>query len=353
MLGPLRRAALALPWLVLVALLLPSVAAPTAAAGEGKASPSAVAPAGSGSGSEGTASPETSVERVVSMNPSLTAMLLALGAGEVLVGVDAYSARSQPQVEDLPRVGGLADPDLEAVVALRPELVVLVPSFEQRDFRVRLRELGIPVRAFDPKSFEEVLATIRALGEAVGREEAAAGRVEAIRRARREVRAAVAERPRPRTVLVLQRDPLFVVGRGSFIDQMLRAAGAENLGAGLDAAYPRVTLEWLVAGAPEVILDASADARPAAEYWSRLPSLPAVRDGRVVALGPGVATLPGPWLDRALWELARGVHGEELGAEAEPDAVGGRDADVGPAADQEDRAAEAPGDLAAERGSRP
>jgi len=347
--GPPRRVALVLARLVLAALVLAPVATAPATAGEGPASPPpAAAPTETGPGAQGRPAPETAVTRVVSMNPSLTAILLALGAGEVLVGVDAYSARSQPQVEDLPRVGGLADPDLEAVVALRPELVVLVPSFEQRDFRVRLRELGIPVRAFDPKSFDEVLATIGALGEAVGREQAAAGRVEAIRRARREVRAAVAERPRPRTVLVLQRDPLFVVGRGSFIDQMLGAAGAENLGAELDAAYPRVTLEWLVAGAPEVILDASADARPAAEYWSRLPSLPAVREGRVVALGPGVATLPGPWLDRALWELARGVHGEALDSGAEAAAAD---------ADPEGSAAEgsgsgAPRGLAADRGPR-
>jgi len=323
---PLRCCLLALGLLALGLTTPPGVAEPRA--GQGAAEPweAEGAPKAEGAASEAprSAAPGATgalAQRVVSMNPSLTAILLALGAGDVLVGVDAYSARAEPRVAGLPRVGGLADPDLEAVVALRPDLVVLVPSFEQRDFRVRLRELGVPVRAFDPKSFEEVLGTIRALGRAVGRPEAAAARLEAIRRARREVRAGVSERSRPRTVLVLQRDPLFVVGRGSFIDEMLRVAGAENLGAELDAPYPRVALEWLVAREPEVILDASAAGVPAAEYWSRLPSLPAVREGRVVALGPGVATLPGPWLDRALWELARAVHGP--GLEAPPGAPAG------------------------------
>ena len=271
-------------------------------------------PAASGRAEEALA--RGPAERVVSLNPSLTAVLLAIGARERLVGVDDYSARSQPGLEGLPRVGGLATPDLEAVVALRPDLVALVTSFEQRHFRARLREVGIPVLELNPYTFEEVLGSIRRLGEAVGRGDAAAERVAAIERARREVEAAVAGRPRPRVVLVIQREPLFLVGRGSFIDEMLRAAGAENLGAELDERYPRVALEWLVARAPEVILDAADDPAPAAEFWSRLPSLPAVRDGRVVGLGPGTTTLPGPWLDRALWTLARALHGDDAGRAA-------------------------------------
>jgi ABC-type Fe3+-hydroxamate transport system substrate-binding protein len=256
--------------------------------------------------------------RVVSMNPSLTAILLALGARDALVGVDDYSRKSQPGLDGVPAVGGLANPGLESVVALEPDLVVVVPSVEQRGFRTRLREMGIRVLELNPYAFEEVLETILGLGEAVGRRGAAEARVAAIRRARREVEEAVRDLPRPTVVLVLQREPLFVVGRGSFIDSMLGAAGALNLGAALDERYPRVALEWLVARAPEVLLDASEDAAPAARYWARLPSLPAVREGRVAALDRGTATLPGPWLDEALWILARVVHGPALGRGAAP-----------------------------------
>ncbi len=256
-------------------------------------------------------------ERVVSMNPSLSAILVALGAREVLVGVDAWSKESRDDLGDLPSVGGLSNPSLERVVALRPDLVVVVPSFEQRDFRAQLRGVGVPVLELDPKSWDEVLATIHALGDAVGRRAEADARVAAIAAARAEVESAVADRARPRTVLVLQREPLFVVGRGSFIDEMLGAAGADNLGAGLEGPYPRAGLEWLVAAAPEVLLDSSTDPTPAADYWSRWQSLPAVRNGRVVGLGPGTATLPGPWLDRALRILARAVHGDVV-AESAP-----------------------------------
>jgi len=258
--------------------------------------------------------------RVVSLNPSFTRILVAIGARDALVGVDDFSARAEPAAAALPRVGGLYSPSLESVVALAPDLVVLVPSVEQQAFRARLEALGIEVLGLDPAphGFDAVLEAIEALGRRVGREEAARARIDAIRRTRDAVRRATAGRPRPRAVFVLQREPLFVVGRGSFLDEMIGLAGADNLGAALGEPWPRASLEWLVAQAPEVLLDSDDDAQPAREFWSRWPSLPAVTHGRVVALDEGAVTLPGPDLDRALLLLARALHGDELAVEAAP-----------------------------------
>jgi ABC-type Fe3+-hydroxamate transport system substrate-binding protein len=248
--------------------------------------------------------------RVVSLNPSLTAIVVALGAEDALVGVDSFSAREEPAVAGLPTVGGLYNPSLEAVVALDPDLVVFVPTAEQRDFQRRLAELEVGVEAYDPVSFEDVLGTILRLGERVGREVAAKERVAAIRAARRAAETRAAGLPRPRTLLILQREPLFVVGRGSFVDEMLAAAGAENLGRAFDEPWPRVSREWLLAAAPELIIDGSDVAGDALAYWSKWPSLPAVRDGRVVAVPQGSVALPGPWLDRSLERLAALLHPE-------------------------------------------
>ncbi len=250
--------------------------------------------------------------RVVSMNPSLTAILLALGAGSSLVGVDAFSARQQESVRELPSVGGLFNASLEAVVGLEPDLVVLVPGIEQRDFRERLEGLGIPVLVLPNTDFEAVLRSIEVLGARVGRADAARRRVAEIRRARDRVAAATRDLPHPRTVLVIQREPLYLIGVGSFVDEMLRAAGAKNVAAEFGSPYPRVSLEWLLASAPEVILDSSDDPEPAATYWARWPSLPAVRAGRVLPVAQGAVTLPGPYLDRSLVTLARALHGDEL-----------------------------------------
>jgi len=242
----------------------------------------------------------------VSLNPSLTAMALALGARAQLVGVDDFSARQEPAVARLPRVGGLYDPSLEAVVALRPDLVMLVPSAEQRGFQQRLAALGIPRFVANPVSYDEVLATIAAVGARLGREREAEVRVAALRAARERAETASADRPRVRALLVLQRDPLFVAGAGSFVDDMLRAAGAQNLGAALAGPWPRASREWLLAAQPDVLIDSTDEPEPASQFWARWPSLRA----RVVTLPAGAVTLPGPRLDSALALLEAALHGE-------------------------------------------
>lgn len=246
--------------------------------------------------------------RIVSLNPSLTQILLALGARDRIVGVDDFSGRLQPEVAQLPRVGGLFNPSLEAIVALEPDLVVLVPSAEQRALREQLEGLEIAVLATPNVSLEELLASIEQIGARIGRAEAARSRVDELRRA---LASAPASAPRVRAVLVLQRDPLFIAGRGSFLDALLAAAGAQNLGAVFSDPYPRVADEWLLSAAPDVILDASDDPEPAARYWTRWPSLPAVAQGRVIALAASEITMPGPHLDRALRALRRALGGPE------------------------------------------
>ena len=252
-------------------------------------------------------------ERIISLNPSLTAILVALGAGDSIVGVDDYSAEQIPAVAGLPRVGGLFSPSLEAVVTLRPDRVVLVPSSEQRNFRGRLEALGVPVTGFSNIRFEEVLSNIRQLGRLVGREAQAEARIEAIERARDAARQLAERKTSPRVLVVLQRDPVYVVGGGNFIQEMLETLGARNPAAEFSDPYPRVAAEWVVANAPDVLIDLSPDRAEAVNHWSRWPSLPAVATGRVVALEAELISMPGPGLDRAFEALAKGLYGESAG----------------------------------------
>jgi len=245
--------------------------------------------------------------RIVSMNPSLTSILVTLDAADALVGVEEHAARVHAELASLPVVGGLFNPSLEAVVALEPDLVILVPSVEQRDFRTRLEALGIEVLSLPNISVEEILASIEILGARVDREARARERVAAIRSAFETTRSLTSAAEPLRTIVVLQRDPLYVVGRGSFIDQMIEASGGSNVAAGFVEPYPRVDVEWLVGAAPEVILDATADPPDAAAYWSRWPSIPAVANGRAISL-PRTATFPGPDIDRSLRSVAERIH---------------------------------------------
>lgn len=254
-----------------------------------------------------------SVPRVVSMNPSLTSIVVALGASSVLVGVEEHAADLHPELASVPVVGGLFNPSLEAVVALEPDLVVLVPSAEQRDFRGRLETLGIEVLVLPNISVEEILASIEVLGARLGRAVEARTRVDEIRRAFAQVKAAAAARPPVRAVVVLQRDPFFVVGPDSFIDEMLRAAGVDNVARELPDPYPRAAVEWLIAAEPELILDASDEPPGAAAFWARWPSIPAVANGDTFAL-PASATYPGPYIDRSLRLIEERVAGRRATA---------------------------------------
>jgi ABC-type Fe3+-hydroxamate transport system substrate-binding protein len=125
-----------------------------------------------------------------------------------------------------------------------------------------------------------------------------------------------------RAIVVLQRDPLFVVGQGSFIDEMLRAAGIDNVARALSDPYPRAAVEWLIAAAPELILDASDEPPAAAAFWARWPSIPAVVNGDAFAL-PASATYPGPYIDRSLRLIEERVAGREVTA-PRPRITGGR-----------------------------
>jgi len=255
---------------------------------------------------DGAATAPPLARRVVSMNPSLTSTLVALDAASLLVGVEEHSARLHPRLRSLPVVGGLFNPSLEAVVALEPDLVVLVPSAEQRDFRRRLEALGVDVLVLPNVSVDDIVESIRVLGERVGRREAARRRIAEIRRRFSEIGAASAGRRPVRAVVVLQRDPLYVVGSGSFIDEMLGQAGVVNVGRELREPYPRAAVEWLIAAAPELILDASDGPPAAVDFWKRWPSIPAVANGHTDAL-PASVTFPGPFIDHSLELIAERV----------------------------------------------
>ena len=265
--------------------------------------------AGVSAGSDPSAElePPAQALRVVSMNPSLTRMLIAFEAQQMLVGVDAYSADHEPAVASLPRVGGLFNPSLEAVVALEPDLVIVVPSVQQRDFRSRLRKLGVEVIELASITLDQILESMQTLGDQIGRSQAARERVAAIRNTWIDVARAASHRPRRSAVLIVQRDPLFVVGGGSYLNSMLDAAGLDNAAAEYSEAYPRVSLEWLIAVGPQVIIDSSDDPLPAIEHWSRWASIPAVASGQVVGVPQGLVTLPGPYLDRSLRTMVAAI----------------------------------------------
>jgi iron complex transport system substrate-binding protein len=245
---------------------------------------------------------EGKVQRVVTLAPSLTEMVLAMGAGNTLVGVSRFDV--DKAVAALPRVGGFVDPSVEAVIALKPDLVLVQPGPGNQRPVERMAELGVPVLLLPLHTVADTLAALRAVGQALGRAKEAEALISRIEATRTRIRETAKKLPTRRVLLVYGFEPLVVAGPGSFADELLRDAGAVNVAADAGSAYPVYSVERAVRARPDVVVDA-ADVDVGKEKIQALPGLSAARWVQV----PTLALLqPGPSLGRGLEELFGLLH---------------------------------------------
>jgi iron complex transport system substrate-binding protein len=244
------------------------------------------------------------VRRVVTLAPSLTDVVLALGGGERLVGVSRFDER--PEVARLPRVGGYVDPSVEAVLALHPDLVLAQPGPGNRKAVETMAQLGAPVLLLPLGTVGDVLAAERAVGEALGRADRGEALARELEATRERVRArARAERP-VRVLLVVGFEPLVVAGPAGFAGELLADAGGVNVAADAASAYPVYSVEGAVRSRPELVLDAANTAAGK----DRVRDLPGLREARWASLPDQSLLHPGPALGRALEQLFHLVHPE-------------------------------------------
>jgi len=248
--------------------------------------------------------------RIVSLVPSITEILFALGLGDRVAGVTRF-CDFPPEARAKPRVGGYADPGVEAVVALAPDLVFASADSTPRGLVSRLEALGVPVYVVYPRNLSGALATIAEVGRVAGApaEGAALGRALAERVAA--VEAAVAGRPRPRVILCVMVQPVVVAGPGTLGDDLVRTAGGVNAVPAGVSAYPTWGPESLLAADPDVIVVSPHPGQPEpTSIFRAWPELRAVRDGRVVTVDADWVHRPGPRLAQGLEALARALHGD-------------------------------------------
>lgn len=328
--GPRRGGAL-VALLLLVALLV------TACGGGGGATPDGAGAGGPGAGSspaaagEGQASteqaPRTSYpytltddagrqvtlerrpERIVSLAPSNTEILFAIGAGDRVVGVDSFSDYPA-EVQELPKVGGLTDTNYEQIVALEPDLALTIGGTEEQV--AKLEELGIPVVVIQPATLDDVLDRILRIGELVDAQAGARRVVEDMRSRIEAVRQRVADIPEDQRVRVFYEvwnDPLMTVGPGGFIHDVIVAAGGINVAEGTGQPWPQISLEEVVRQDPQVIVVPASLKTSYEELKAKRrrgwEGITAVEQGRVYAIDDAVISRPGPRLVEGLEQLAR------------------------------------------------
>lgn len=262
--------------------------------------------------SRGTSSAPAVATRVVSLGPATTEALFAIGAGARVVGRSRY-CDYPPEATRLPAVGGI-EPDLEALLELRPDLVVGPSGAWSTRFAKTLADRGVATWFPDEiTTLAGVDAMLLTLGDRTGARPGAEGVVQSLHAQEARVDAEVAGKPRPRALMVVGISPVVVAGPASFADELLRRAGATNAMTE-GGSWPAVSFERLVELDPDVILDAAEGDAPG-RITSDVPGwsgVRAVRDGHVVPLHDERILRPGPRVAEGLAVIAHALHPESV-----------------------------------------
>ncbi len=246
--------------------------------------------------------PPEKITRVVTVAPSLTETVLALGAGSTLVGVSRFDER--PEVAGLERVGGFNDPSVETVLALKPQLVLLQKAPGNQKPVEKLAELGIPILALPLTGVDDVLDSIRTIGHALGRDAEAKVLTARLESTRASVRARAARLPHPRVLFVYGFNPLVVAGPGSYAHELVTDAGGIDVVEASPTAYPTYSAERAVALKPQVVID-SANVMDGQATFKNLSGL---KEARWVTIHSQALLHPGPALAEGLEELFAALH---------------------------------------------
>ncbi len=248
---------------------------------------------------------EAPARRIVSVLPSMTEIVVALGTADRLVARTRYDRA--PSLEDLPSLGSTIRPSLEAIAALAPDLV-LAWDDDEGAIGDRMAAIGIPVYHASVSTLAELDDAIRKLGILLGREAAAEHLRASIRQRLAAVRASIPPGPRPDVFYVVWHDPPQTAGPGTFLDDLIEIAGGTNAFSDTRTPWPRVSLEEVVRRDPDVLVVAGHHDGSAAETtWLRRPGwrqLTAVREERVLLVDADLFNRPGPRVAEAAEILA-------------------------------------------------
>ena len=265
------------------------------------------------------APPAGGYSRVVSMAPSITETLFALGLADRVAGVTRY-CDYPPEAKAKPQVGGLLDPNYEAIVALEPDLAILLTIHDEAD--ARLKNLGIHTLVVEHRTLEGILTSFRLIGEACGGIEAAEALVIECERRMERVRSNTAGLERPRVLISSARElgsgrlgTVYAAGKGQWYDNLIEVAGGTNVFEDSFAQFPAVSAEGLLRLDPDVVIEMAPDLA-AAPYtrediiaeWATLPGMTAVKTGRVYVLGGDYVPVPGPRFVQTLEDMAKVLH---------------------------------------------
>ena len=244
--------------------------------------------------------------RIVSLAPNLTEILFALGLGDRIVGVTSFCDYPE-EAKKKPKIGGMSNPSLEAVVSLKPNLVVVTTDGNQKEFEARLRSMKINTYVFEARRLSELSRSIRKMGLALGVKEKAEVLAREIETPLNRFKTPSPGARKKKVFFIVWPDPLVAAGPGTVIDDVITLLGAENVAGKARASYPKYSIEELIRQAPDMII--IGDMREGIQKVSagllkRLQRVPAVKNEKVFYVGDDLYRL-GPRTIRGIEELSR------------------------------------------------
>ena len=257
--------------------------------------------------------------RIVSMAPNLTEILFALELDDKVVGV-TQDSDYPPAALAKPRVGTFWQPNIEAVIATKPDLVVTLAFEQQRELARRLKRIGYDCLMVNIEKIDDLFSAIAAIGDAAAANEQAqelSGRIKTQMHRFQEVTAGL---PKVKALWVVQREPLRIAPRDTFINEMIELAGGENAVGPTLRNYPPIGAEQVIAAGPEVIIEpvmvqGSPDGqrRQAFAYWQKFTNVPAVISKRIYVIDGDVVSRLGPRLPVGIEIIAKCLRPELFG----------------------------------------
>jgi iron complex transport system substrate-binding protein len=249
--------------------------------------------------------------RIVSLAPSLTETVFALGFGDRLVGVTNH-CDYPAEAKNLPKVGDFMSPSLEVIAAQRPDLVIgVVGAIDPAKAR-EMERLGLNVALLSLSTVSEILSSFKRIAALLGDAEAGERLVRKLTLQFDKVTNRVAHTSRRSTLMVVGLRPLVAVGGKNFLDELITLAGGANIARNAPQPWLNLPDEYVVAKAPQIIIEAGmgSDTAAPARHWSDLKSIPAVKERRVYTYNSDKILRPGPRIGDGLEELARLIHPE-------------------------------------------
>jgi iron complex transport system substrate-binding protein len=255
--------------------------------------------------------PPNQVDRIISMAPNLTEILFALGLGDKIVGV-TLDSDYPPEATKKPKAGTFWQPNIEAVIAAKPDLVITLGFTQQKNLAQRLKRIGYHSLTLSIEKVSELFDAIRIIGTATGKQSEANELVGDISEKLDKLSALVGKKDKVRVLWVVQREPLRVAGRDTFINELIELAGGENAIGPTLHKYPPIGAEQVIACNPDVIVEPAMNPKnmagqqsSAIEYWLRFKNISAVTNKRIYVIDGDTVSRLGPRLYEGTEAIAR------------------------------------------------